>query len=249
MKLENKVAIVTGSSRGIGRAIALGLAKEGACVVVNYCNSRKAGEEVAHQIEKMGFRSIVIKADVSKEDEVEKMVKTTINEFNKIDILVNNAGICPFNSIADISLDEWNKVLSVNLTGVFICSKAVMRFMIQKRSGKIINISSTAGKTGGIVVSAHYSASKAAVISLTKSLAKELSQYGINVNAVAPGGINTDIWTKLLIGSKAKLLNTIPLGRFGEPEDVAKAVVFLASDAARYITGEILDINGGMLMD
>ena len=248
MRLDGKVAIITGAGRGIGRAIALALARDGADVVVNDVDLQSA-EATADKVRAMGRRALPIKADVSVEEEVIKMVKTALKAFGKIDILVNNAGIFSSIPVGDITGENWDKTMKVNLKSVFLCSQAVMEFMKRKRSGKIVNVASLAGKVGGIVAGADYAASKAGVICLTKSLAKQLAPYGINVNAVAPAWIETDMMKDWPRETKESILKQIPLGRFGKPEEVAEAVVFLVSDGAGFITGATIDINGGILMD
>jgi 3-oxoacyl-[acyl-carrier protein] reductase len=248
MKLKGKVALVTGAGRGIGKATAILLAKEGADVVVNDVDLQSV-RETADEIRAMGCEALPIKADVSDKAQVRKMVGSIINAFKKIDILVNNAGIFSSVPLIDMTEDEWDKVMEVNLKGVFVCSQAVMKFMIKQHSGKIVNIASLAGKVGGIYAGAHYAASKAGGICLTKSLAKQLAQYNINVNAVAPALIETDMmkdWPKQV---KETLLKQVPLGRFGTPEEVAETVLFLVSEGANYITGATIDVNGGLLMD
>ena len=248
MRLDGKVAIITGAGRGIGRAIALALARDGADVVVNDVDLQSA-EATADKVRAMGRRALPIKADVSVEEEVIKMVKTALKAFGKIDILVNNAAIFSSISLEDITEEKWDKTMKINLKSVFLCSQAVMKFMKRQRSGKIVNIASLAGKVGGIVAGADYAASKAGVICLTKSLAKQLASYSINVNAVAPAWIETDMMKDWPKETKEAVLRQIPLGRFGKPEEVAEAVVFLASDGAGFITGATIDINGGILMD
>jgi len=248
MRLDGKVAIITGAGRGIGRAIALALARDGADVVVNDVDLQSA-EAIADKVRAMGRRALPIKADVSVEEEVIKMVKTALKAFGKIDILVNNAAIFSSISLEDITEEKWDKTMKINLKSVFLCSQAVMKFMKRQRSGKIVNIASLAGKVGGIVAGADYAASKAGVICLTKSLAKQLASYSINVNAVAPAWIETDMMKDWPRETKEAVLRQIPLGRFGKPEEVAEAVVFLASDGAGFITGATIDINGGILMD
>jgi 3-oxoacyl-[acyl-carrier protein] reductase len=243
----NEVALVTGSSRGIGRAIVIELAKSGIDIVVNDSKNPQEGFEVAKEITKMGQRAIYIQADVSDPDQVEKMVEEILSEFGKIDILVNNAGIIVDKLLRDMTIEEWNNVIAVNLTSVFNCTKSAIKYMQKQKSGKIINISSVSGQIGNIG-QANYSASKAGVISFTKTVAKEYAKDGIIVNAVAPGFI----WTKMVenIPEKVmeKILKQIPLGRVGEPEEVAKLVCFLASDDAKYITGQVISINGGVYM-
>jgi len=245
MKLKGKIALVTGSTKGIGKAIALELAKEGANVIINSRNQSEA-EQVAHQInDKMGVKTLALRADVSNVREVETLVEKTVNHFGRIDILVNNAGvfeICPF---LQISEDSWDKIIDINLKGTFLCSKLALPIMVKQKSGVIINMSSMAAKTGGILPVAHYAASKAGIIALTKALAREFAPYSIRVNAVAPGVIKT----KMAESQAEEKRKIIPLGDLGEPEDVAKAVSFLVSDDACYITGEIIDVNGGLVMD
>ncbi|MEM2210295.1 MAG: 3-oxoacyl-ACP reductase FabG [Nitrososphaerales archaeon] len=248
MKLKGRVAIVTGAGRGIGRAIAITLAREGANIVVNDIDLQ-AAEETVKIIKAMGYEALAIKADVSNKNEVDSMIKKTLEAFGRIDILVNNAGIFSSTLIENITEQQWNRIMDVNLKGVLLCSQAVIKTMKNQRFGKIVNITSLAGKVGGIFSGADYAASKAGVICLTKSLAKQLAPYGINVNAIAPGVIETDMtkyWPKEV---KESFLKQIPLGRFGKPEEVAEVVLFLVSDASNYITGEIIDVNGGYLMD
>jgi 3-oxoacyl-[acyl-carrier protein] reductase len=241
----NKVALVTGSSRGIGRAIAIELAKSGIDIVVNDSKNPHEGIEVVNEINEIGQRAIYIQADVSDPNQVEKMVEEIISEFGKIDILVNNAGIIVDKLLKDMTIQEWNKVVAVNLTGVFNCTKSVIKHMQKQKSGKIVNISSISGQIGNIG-QANYSASKAGVISFTKTVAKEYARDGINVNAVAPGFIRTKMVENIPEKVIEKILKQIPLGRVGEPEEVAKLVCFLASDDANYITGQVISINGGM---
>ncbi|MDH5686381.1 MAG: SDR family oxidoreductase [Candidatus Bathyarchaeota archaeon] len=248
MKLKGKVALVTGAGRGIGKAAAILLAKEGANVVVNDVDLQSA-KETAGDIRSIGCEALPVEADISDKTEVVRMVETVIKNFTKIDILVNNAGIFSSVPLIDMTEDEWDKMMDVNLKGVFLCSQAAMKFMIKQRSGKIVNIASLAGKVGGIYAGAHYAASKAGVICLTKSLAKQLAQYNINVNAVAPALIETDMmkdWPKQI---RESLLRQVPLGRFGAPDEVAETVLFLVSEGANYITGATIDVNGGLLMD
>ncbi len=248
MKLRDKVAIVTGAGRGIGKAIVVAFAREGADVVVADIDAQSA-KETANELRTMRCEALPIKADVSDSTEVIEMVETAIKVFKKIDILVNNAGIFSSVSLDSMTEDEWDRVMNVNLKGAFLCSQAAMKYMKKQRSGKIVNIGSLAAEVGGIFAGANYAASKAGVICLTKSLAKQLAPYGINVNAVAPGVIETDMtknWPKEV---KESLLKQIPLNRFGTPEEVAETVVFLVSDGANYITGATIDVNGGIRMD
>jgi 3-oxoacyl-[acyl-carrier protein] reductase len=251
MRLKDKVCLVTGASRGIGRAIALTFGREGASVAVNYSKNREKAEEVANEIIRLGRRAITVKADVSNKEEVDKMVETVINEFGRIDVLVNNAGITwRTSNILSGTKEEWEKVLGVNLIGTYYCIQAVAPYMIKQRYGKIINISSLAsiGTTFGEQVA--YGPSKAAVNILTKRLAYELGPYNINVNAIAPGLIKTDI---LSVGRSKeeleKLLNNIAnvtaLRRVGEPQDIANVALFLASDESNFITGQVIVADGG----
>lgn len=245
--LKGKTAIVTGASRGIGRAIAIALAEAGADVVVNYSGSEAAAKETADRIEALGCKAAVFKADVANAGQVEEMVKAAIDQFGKVDILVNNAGITRDNLIMRMKEEEFDSVIATNLKGVFNCLKAVTRPMMKQRSGRIINISSVVGVLGN-PGQANYVAAKAGVIGLTKSAAKELASRNITVNAVAPGFIVTDMTDKLPEETKSQLTAQIPLGRLGAPEDIAKAVVFLASDDASYMTGQTIHIDGGMYM-
>lgn len=246
MRLKDKVALVTGGGRGIGKAIVLALAKEGADIVTCDINLENL-KEVAAEIEKLGRKVLILKADVSKMGEVEEMVKKALDKFIKIDILVNNAGITRDNLILRMSEEEWDQVLDINLKGTFNCLKTVTRPMMKARSGRIINIASVVGIMGN-PGQANYAASKAGIIGLTKSAAKELASRGINVNAVAPGFIETSMTEALGDKAKEKLTSQIPLKRLGEVADVANLVVFLASDSASYITGEVIKVDGGMLM-
>ena len=243
--LEGKTAIVTGASRGIGKAIAIYLAKEGAEVVVNYSSSIENANKVVSEIESFGGKACHIKADISNENSVNELVKTVLNKNNKIDILVNNAGITKDGLLMRMKSEDWQKVLDLNLSGVFYCTKAVSRQMLKQKGGRIINITSVVGLMGNPGQS-NYSAAKAGVIGLTKSAAKEFASRGITVNAVAPGFIATDMTKEL---NSEAILSAIPLGRFGDPEDVAGAVRYLAADpSAAYITGQTLQVDGGMVM-
>jgi 3-oxoacyl-[acyl-carrier protein] reductase len=244
--LQDKVAIITGSSRGIGRAAALALASEGATVVVNYARSSSAADEVVAQITQQGGTAVALQADVAKSDEVDALINGTMERFGRIDVLVNNAGITRDTLLLRMKLEDWQAVIDLNLTGVFLCTRAVSKIMLKQRSGRIINISSVSGIMGN-PGQANYSAAKAGVIGFTKTVAKELASRGVTVNAVAPGFINTDMTEELT--NTAEILKFIPLGRYGEAEEVAGLIRFLAADpAAAYITGQVMNIDGGMVM-
>ena len=248
MSLMNKVSIVTGGAQGLGKAIALELARKGSHLVVGDVNLETA-QRVTEEVHALGRRSLALKVDVSNARDVSEMADRVVKEFGRIDILVNNAGICQVVTIEKMTEEDWDRVMAINLKGVFLCSKAVMGVMKKQRSGRIVNMGSLAGKVGGIATGANYSVSKAGVMCFTKALARELAPYGVTVNAVAPGVIETDMTRGITQGDFTNYLKTIPLGTIGSAEDVAYAVTFLASDEARYITGETLDVNGGMLMD
>ena len=248
-KLEGKTAIVTGSSYGIGKAIAVLFAKEGAGVVVNYSKSEEKALQVVSEIESLGSKAIVIKADVSKSKEVEAMVKTCIETFGTVDILVNNAGILAFGGIEDVDDEFLDKVLSINFKGTFYCCRQIVPIMKKKKYGKIVNISSIAAQQGDHASAPCYGSSKGAMSVLTKSLARHLGPFNINVNAVAPHAIITpmmDYWDKK---RREQMRESIPIRRLGTPEDVAHTALFLVSDEASFITGQIINLNGGYLMD
>ena len=244
--LENRAAIVTGSSKGIGRAIAIAFAKEGCKVTVNYCHTRENALEVSEEIEKINpSGSIVIQADVTAEDEVKRMVNDTIAAFGKLHILVNNVGIFHRCSFLEMSLQEWESIIKNDLTSVFLCSRYAVPHIVQQKWGRIINISSTSGITGG-TSGAHYAAAKGGVISFTKALSSELAKSGVTVNAIVPSKIGTDmLWGSYDEEGKKTLLTKIPVGRFGTPEEIASLALFLASDNAGYITGESIVASGG----
>jgi 3-oxoacyl-[acyl-carrier protein] reductase len=248
MKFENKVALVTGAARGIGEAIALALAREGAAVVVTDVDLAGA-QRVAQEIEKEGHQAKAIQADVSQREAVRWLVSESVSAFGKIDILVNNAGIIRRGTFLEHSSQDWEKVLSVNLGGTFNCTQEVVPLMIKQEGGKVINISSVVGKVGDLASAPSYGTSKGAINTLTKSLARELAAYGINVNAVAPHAIETDMSREWPEEKRREIIAAIPLKRLGKPEEVAEAVLFFASDAANFITGQILDVNGGYFMD
>jgi 3-oxoacyl-[acyl-carrier protein] reductase len=247
---KDKVAVVTGASRSIGRGIALALAREGCAVVVNYSKSQEEAEEVVNTVKKMGSKAIAVKCDVSKRDEVEAMFKATLKEYGKVDVLVNNAGVGAGGSLLETTDEVWDKHMAVNLKGVFICSQVAARYMVERKYGKIVNISSNSGFGIAMPNETSYAVSKAGVIQLTKSSAYDLGKYNINVNSIAPGAVDTAMlrrrrseeeYEKLLEGRR----NKASLGIVGTPEDIANAVLFLASDKAKYITGKTLLVDGG----
>lgn len=247
MLLDGRHALVTGASRGIGRAVALAFAAEGASVALNFAGNVAAAEAVRAEIESAGGKAILVPADVSDENAVEDMVKTVTEAFGSIDILVNNAGITRDGLLLRMKEEDWDAVLNTNLKGVFLCTKAVSKFMMKKRYGRIVNMASVVGVTGN-ASQANYAAAKAGVIGFTKAMAKELASRGVTVNAIAPGFIRSDMTDVLPDKVKEAMLAEIPLGRAGEPADVAKAALFLASDQAAYITGQVLKVDGGMVM-
>ena len=246
MKLAGRVALVTGAAQGIGKAVALLLARNGADIVVSDINLEKA-EETANEIRSIGRKALAVKVDVAHWNDVEQMVEVILEKFAKIDILVNNAGITRDKLILRMTEEDWDAVLDVNLKGTFHCTKAVVRHMAKQRSGKIINIASVVGEMGN-ASQANYSASKAGVIGLTKTIAREFAQRGININAIAPGYIETPMTEVLPEKVKEELKKLIPMERLGKPEDVAEAVLFLASEESSYITGHVLNVNGGIYM-
>jgi len=245
MNLSTKVAIVTGSSRGIGQAIALKLAEVGATVVVNDIGKTEPIESVAEEIRAMNRQSLAVLADVSSSSDVTKLVETTISRYGKIDILVNNAGITRDQLVMRMSDEEWDEVLNVDLKSVFLCTRAALRTMVKQRWGRIISIASVIGIVGN-PGQANYASAKAGIIGFTRTIAKEVASRGITANAVAPGFIDTDMTRRLREEWKQQLKKQIPLGYFGSPRDVAEAVAFLASEEARYITGQVLNVDGGM---
>ena len=246
MKLAGKVALVTGAAQGIGKAVALLLAQNGADIVVSDINLEKA-EETAKEVQTLGRKALAIKVDVAKLDDVEKMVGAIWARFGQVDILVNNAGIARDKLILRMTEEDWDAVLNINLKGTFNCTKAVVRHMSKQRSGKIVNIASVVGEMGN-AGQGNYAASKAGVIGFTKTIAREFAQRGINVNAIAPGYIETPMTDSLPDKAKEELKRLIPMDRLGKPEDVAEAVLFLVSEASSYITGQVLNVNGGIYM-
>ncbi len=247
MSLAGKVAVVTGGSRGIGRTICLQFAGMGAKVVINYVSRSEAAEETKAQVEAMGGECVVVKFDVSKTSEVQDAFKQIIAECGRIDILVCNAGVTRDGLLATMKEEAWDQVMAVNLKGAFNCIKAGCRPMMKQRWGRIVIITSVVGFAGN-AGQANYSAAKAGLVGLTRSAARELASRGITVNCVAPGYIDTDMTSELPEAVKEKILSEIPLGILGEPEDIAKAVTYLASDDARYVTGQAIHVNGGMFM-
>lgn len=245
--LSDKVALVTGASRGIGRAIALLLAERGAKVVVNYAGSQAAAEEVVSRIRQAGGEASAVQGNVAIAEEADKLIAAATELYGRLDILVNNAGITKDNLLIRMKEEEWDAVIATNLKGVFNCTKTAARIMMKQRYGRIINVTSVVALTGN-PGQANYVAAKSGVIGLTKSNARELASRSITVNAVAPGYIQTDMTAVLNEDVKDSLQKQIPLGRMGEPEDIARAVAFLASDEASYITGQVLTVDGGMVM-
>lgn len=246
MRLKDRIALVTGSSRGVGRAIALAYAREGAKVMVNYTSNEKAAKEVVEAIQKMGSQAVAVKADVAKKVEVEALVKATVDHFGGIDVLVNNAGFTRPALMTKMTEQQWDEVVDLHLKGAFLCTQAAAQHMIAKNRGKIINITSVAGVVG-TVGQINYSAAKGGVISMTKSMARELARYNICANVISLGIVATDMSEKITTDEKLKevYMNRILLKRFAEPEDVTPAFVFLASDEGNYITGQLICVDGG----
>ncbi len=247
MNLTGKVALVTGASRGIGQATAIDLAKAGADIVVNFIGNEAVAQETVEAIEALGRKAIKIKADVGNADDVQAMVDEAVAAFGHIDILVNNAGITRDGLLIRMKDSDWDDVLNINLKGVYLVTKAVAKLMVKQRAGRIINMTSVSGVTGN-VGQANYAAAKAGVIGFTKTCAKELAARGITVNAVAPGFIETAMTDVLPEKIKEGITATVPFGRMGQPEEIASVVTFLASDFASYITGQVLNVDGGMVM-
>lgn len=245
MSLKNKTAIVTGGSRGIGRAVSIQLARQGANVVVNYSGSQKAAEETAALCRSLGAESIAVQADVSRPKQCAALFDKAVDKFGSVDILVNNAGITKDALIIRMSESDFDEVIDTNLKGAFLCMKLAARIMMKQRSGRIINMSSVVGLRGN-AGQLNYSASKAGLVGMTKSLARELAGRGVTVNAIAPGLIETDMTEKLPAAARQEMIKSIPLGRIGSPDDVAAAVIFLAGEGGSYITGQVLSVDGGM---
>ena len=247
MVLKGKTAIITGAADGIGKAIAVRFAKEGANVVICDINEQR-GKTAAKPLNKKNQKAVFVKCNVSVPEEVDRVVKESLSHFKRIDILVNNAGIMNNYPIEELKIEDWDRTMTVNLKGAFLFSKAVAPHMKKQESGKIINISSLAGKTGGLAVGIDYAASKGGLLAFTKSLARELALYNINVNAVCPGTTKTGLIGKFTSKEQDGLLKKVPLGRLGKPADVASCALFLASDESSYMTGTTIDVNGGLFM-
>jgi len=248
-RLEGKAAVVTGGGRGIGRSICLAFAKEGADVIVNYASKDQPAQEVVEMIKKMGRKAVAVKGNVALKADAERIIQTAIDSFGKIDILVNNAGVSKPNMLYKMTEEQWDEVLDIHLKGPFLCIQAASKYMMEQKSGKIINVTSAAGMSGtkGQI---NYSSAKGGIIALTKSAARELAGYGITVNVISPGYVSTDMTEKIRTDPKLKEIYTgrILLGRFSEPEEVAPTFVFLASDESNYITGQLLCVDGGVGM-
>jgi len=247
LNLKEKTVLITGGSRGIGRAMALAFAEEGTNVIINYTSDEENAKNAIKEIEKFGVKGLAIRANISKAEEVNSMFDKIKEDFDVIDILINNAGITRDSLFIGMKEKDWDEVIEVNLKGMFLCTKAVIRKMLRQRYGRIVNISSVVGVIGN-PGQANYCASKAGVIGFTKSLAREVASRNITVNAIAPGFIKTDMTDALPEDIKESVMGTIPMGRYGNPEDIANIAVFLSSDKAGYITGQIIHIDGGMAM-
>ena len=248
-RLEGKAAVVTGGGRGIGRSICLSFAKEGADVIVNYASKDQPAQEVVEMIKKMGRKAVAVKGNVAIKADAERIIQTAIDSFGKIDILVNNAGVSKPNMLYKMTEEQWDEVLDIHLKGPFLCIQAASKYMMEKKYGKIINVTSAAG-VSGTKGQINYSSAKGGIIALTKSAARELAGYGITVNVISPGYVSTDMTEKIRTDPKLKEIYTgrILLGRFSEPEEVAPTFVFLASDESNYITGQLFCVDGGLGM-
>ena len=244
---KDQIVLVTGGTRGIGRAIALEFGRKGAKLVVNYTSSEEKARALVSELAEMGCEAVAIQADVSKAEDAERLVSEAVKAFGRVDVLVNNAGITRDNLLIRMKESDWDEVMNVNLKGAFLMSKAVGKLMLKQRSGAMVNLTSVVGIMGN-AGQANYSASKAGVIGLTKSLAREFASRGVRVNAVAPGYILTDMTSVLSDEATSHFTSQIPLGRAGTPEDVAKAVCFLCSEDSAYMTGQVLHVDGGMLI-
>jgi len=248
-RLEGKAAVVTGGGRGIGRAICLAYAKEGADVIVNYASQDKPAQEVVEMIEKMGRKAVAVKGNVALKADVDKIINTCVDQFGKIDILVNNAGVSKPNMLYKMTEDQWDEVIDIQLKGPFLCTQAASKYMMERKYGRIINVTSSAG-LWGTKGQINYSAAKGGVVALTKSAARELAGHGITVNVVQPGYVGTEMFDKVKSDPKLMAIYTgrVLLGRFAEPEEVAPTFVFLASDEGSYITGQLICVDGGLGM-
>lgn len=242
---KNKIALITGGSRGIGKACALKLAEDGCDLVINYKSDEKSAEETAEQARKFGVKAAIFKADMSKVSEIDNLVKFTVEQFGRIDVLINSAGISQIIDYSKITEEDWDKMMELNEKGTFFCCQKVIEIMKNQKSGKIVNLASTAGQMGGFIVGVNYSVSKAGVICMTKALSKVAVKHGINVNCVAPGLIDTDMTTSYPPETVESMKSGIPIGRLGSADEVADGIVFLASEKANYIVGTTLYINGG----
>ncbi|MFC1992251.1 beta-ketoacyl-ACP reductase [Chloroflexota bacterium] len=247
MILQGKVALITGSSRGIGRAVAMAFAQEGADIVVNYLKSEQLARETVNEVRSMGRTALAIQADVTDYNQVQELVKRALDKFSKIDILVNNAGVNSDATLTRMSAEMWNEVVNVNLTGVFNSTKAAIGHMKERKSGRVINISSIVGQIG-VVGTSNYAAAKAGVMGFTKAVAKEVIRYGITVNALALGYFDIGVLKRLPPKIQESILQQIPMGRFGEVKEITHPALFLASDGSSYITGQIIHVNGGYYM-
>jgi len=247
MTLQGQIALVTGGSRGIGRAIVLALGRRGAKVIINYAQDQGAAESTLRELRNLGGQGEIFCFDVSREEQVEEAVKKIVDQHKKVDILINNAGVTADNLLLRVRAEEWNRVLGINLTGTANCTRAVCRSMVRERYGRIVNLTSVVGQIGNAGQSA-YAATKAGIIGFTKAMARELASRSITVNAVAPGFIETDMTAKLSSKVQEEYLHAIPLGRFGTREEVAEVVCFLVGSGAAYVTGQVVAVNGGLSM-